>query len=557
MITNHNGQSGKDGCRPAPREAACYLSAQALRSAIAGPGEIALLDPREEGSFGKAHLLLAVNLPLSRLELRVGRLVPRKATRIVLIDGGAGLSERAARKLAELGYGCVEILEGGNGAWQEAGYQLLSGMSVPTKAFGEWIAEQCHTPLITPRELHEKRTAGEDVVVLDSRPSNEYRNMTIPGAVNVPVSELVYRFGELPVGPGTLVVVNCAGRTRSLIGAQTLIDAGVPNRVVALKGGTMAWQMAGYPLEHGATRHAPEPWGANLADALVRARAVAARNGVRSIDRAQLDLFKEEREQRSLYILDVRTPEEFLASHRADSSHAWGVQLVQSIDRFAATRNSRLVLVDPYQVRALMTASWLVQAGWSETYVLSDPFAKVELVSGSIPAAPPEAPVNELPRVDPGELQVLLAQGETTVVDFSDSLSFYQGHIPGAWFAVRAGLAGSLASFPPARRLVATGNDRALTELAAADLASLSGTPVSVLQGGNQAWLEAGLELAAGRENLAAEADDVFRMPFLWGHFEDKTEFEAAATAYFEWELQLPEQLRRADEIVFQRGGAR
>jgi rhodanese-related sulfurtransferase len=526
-----------------------------LKAAIAGHEEISLIDPREEGLFGKAHLLLAVNVPLSRLELKIGRLVPRKTTRIVLIDDVDGLSERAAKKLADLGYSCVEILSGGNKAWQAAGYELFSGMSVATKAFGEWIAEECHTPLITPQELHQKLIAGEDVVILDSRPANEYVNMTIPGAINVPVSELVYRFDELLVAPETLVVVNCAGRTRSLIGAQTLIDAGIPNRVVALKGGTMAWQIAGFNLEHGATRHAPEPWGVNLQKALSRARAVAERNHVQIIEQERLATFKIEQERRSLYIIDVRTPDEYNAGHRPDSSHAWGVQLVQSIDKFVATRNARLVLIDNYQVRALMTASWLVQAGWADTFVLSDPFRGVELEVGSSSAVIFNSNQIGIPRINPKELRVFVEKKQVTVVDFSDSLSFNKGHIPGAWFAIRSRLAESLDKIAVGEQIVATGNDQALTVLAAADLTRLSGRPVVILDGGNHAWKEAGFELVTGIENLAAETDDIFRMPFLWGHFEDQDEFEAAAKNYFDWELQLPGQLRRAKEINFFRKG--
>ena len=51
--------------------------------------------------------------------------------------------------------------------------------------------------------------------------------------------------------PETLVVVNCAGRTRSIIGAQSLINAGVPNKVVALRNGTMGWNLAGFKPDSG------------------------------------------------------------------------------------------------------------------------------------------------------------------------------------------------------------------------------------------------------------------------------------------------------------------
>jgi rhodanese-related sulfurtransferase len=536
--------------KPAARGELASIDPITLRQASSGTEELALIDPREEGAFGRAHLLLAVNVPLSRLELLIERLVPRKSTRIVLTDDGDGLSELAAGKLAEFGYANIELLRGGNPAWGEAGFELFSGLSVPTKAFGEWIAVTCKTPLISAEALHRKIAAGADVVILDSRPANEYADMTIPGAINVPVSELVYRFGELPVAPLTEVVVNCAGRTRSLIGAQTLIDAGIPNPVAALQGGTMAWQMAGFPLEHGATRHAPEPWGGRLVQARQRAEAVAERNRVRVIDQAQLALFKSE-VRRTLYVIDVRSPDEFGAGHRADSSHAWGVQLVQSLDRFVATRNARLVLVDNFRVRALTTASWLVQAGWRDTFVLEDPFSGVALETGSGNAPLRSSAAKPLPRLNAAELREALTRGVVTVVDFSSSLTFAKAHIPGAWFGVRSRLAELLAAVGGVERFVVTGTDPALAELAGDDLRRLSGRPVALLDGGNRSWSEAGFEPAFGPENLAAAADDLFRMPFLWGHFQDRDEFESAARAYLDWELQLPEQLRRAGEIGF------
>jgi rhodanese-related sulfurtransferase len=178
------------------------------------------------------------------------------------------------------------------------------------------------------------------------------------------------------------------------------------------------------------------------------------------------------------------------------------------------------------------------------------------LETGASPAVIPEPTGEPLPLIAPAELNALLAKGEVTVVDFSDSLSFAKRHIPGAWFAIRSRLAESLERLPSGERFVATGASEALTALAAADLRRLSGRPVAILAGGNQAWGSAGFELAAGEENMAADVDDIYRMPFLWGHFEDATEFEAAAKAYLEWELQLPEQLLRAGEIGFVGRGA-
>ena len=222
------------------------VSAPQLRGMLLDGGEIALLDVREEGSFSNSHILLARSLPLSRLELRVLTLVPRKSARIVVCDAGGSLAARAADKLTSYGYSDIAILSGGVEAWREAGYVLFSGFNVPSKAFGEIIEHEEGTPNITAEELHDLIETDGNFTVLDSRPWDEYYRMNIPTGIDAPGAELVYRVHDLAPKPETLVIVNCAGRTRSIIGAQSLINAGIPNKVVALRNGTMGWELAGY-----------------------------------------------------------------------------------------------------------------------------------------------------------------------------------------------------------------------------------------------------------------------------------------------------------------------
>ena len=221
--------------------------------------ELALLDVREEGVFAQGHLLTAASLALSRLELGLERRVPRRDSRVVLCDDDERLAGRAATAMRRFGWRDVSLLAGGVAAWKAAGYELFSGVHVPSKAFGEAVEHGCNTPRISAAELKAKLDAGEDVVVLDSRPMSEYRVMNIPGALDCPGAELVYRVHEVVKQPQTLVVVNCAGRTRSIIGAQSLINSGLPNRVAALQNGTMGWHLAGFELEQGQQRHAPAP----------------------------------------------------------------------------------------------------------------------------------------------------------------------------------------------------------------------------------------------------------------------------------------------------------
>ena len=531
------------------------VTAVALKALENEGQELAILDPREEGIYGLSHLLHAVNIPLSTLELNIDSLVPRRSTRIVVADSGEGTAERAAVRLKELGYTDLAILDGGYPAWKEAGYEIFSGMSVPGKAFGEWIALHYGTPQITAEDLHRKIADGEDVLLLDSRPANEYADMNIPGSINVPGSELVYRFAELGIKPETLVVVNCAGRTRSIIGAQSLINAGVKNKIVALSGGTMAWQNSGFELENGSKRHAPEPSDQHLQQALETAQKVADRYGVKTIDSQTLANYKAAKD-RTVYIIDVRTPEEYRAGHRPDSSYGWGVQLVQGMDKYAATRRSRVVLVDNYLVRALMTASWLVQADWPETYVLANPFRGVDLATGDYKPAILGLGKPAPRAVDVAKLAEMLEMNATTVVDVAGSSSYMKGHIPGAWFISRSRLEESIKIMPPSPSFVVTGNDTALAALTAQDLAKLTGNPVSVLAGGNAAWRKAGLALKSGMEKAATAVNDIFVQPFLWGQLEPASpEFRKAADDYLTWELQLPEQLNRAKETDFKMPG--
>src|SRR5207237_5246140 len=226
----------------------------------------------------------ARSVPLSRLELRFARLVPRFATRIVLIDAAGGLVERAAAILAKAGYSDLHILDGGIPAWAAAGFELFSGVNVPSKAFGEFVEHASATPNISPEELQRLLRERRDIVVLDSRPFDEYQRVSIPSAVNVPGAELVLRIRDLAPSPETMVVVNCAGRTRSIIGAQSLINAGLPNKVVALRNGTMGWSLAGLTPDNGETRRFAEPSTDGLARAKAAAERVAKRFGVMRID---------------------------------------------------------------------------------------------------------------------------------------------------------------------------------------------------------------------------------------------------------------------------------
>jgi len=493
-----------------------------LKALIAEGGELAILDPREEGVFAKGHLFLAASCPLSRMEMLVGKMVPRAGTRIVLVDDDETLAQRAAAVLRNFGYRDLHVLAGGLAGWTAAGYEVYSGVCVPSKAFGEYIEHRDNTPRISAGELKAKLDAGEDVVVVDSRPMGEFQVMNIPGALDCPGAELVYRVPELATNPDTLVVVNCAGRTRSIIGAQSLINAKLPNKVVALENGTMGWHLAGFSLEHGKGAHAPAPGSEALAKARALAEGVARRFGIRRLDRAGHARMAADRD-RTTYVFDVRTPEEYAKGHLHGALNAPGGQLVQATDTFMATRNARVVLVDSEGVRAVMTASWLLQMGWPEVYVVED-----------------------APRVDEISPQELAKLRPAQVLDFGTSLEYRAGHVPGAIFAVRSRLADRRDKLATKGVIVCTSPDGAFARFAAADLQSLTKAPVKVLAGGTAAWKEAGLPVEAGETAQWEPNDDVYYKPY-----DRKSQVEQAMQDYLDWEVALVDKIGRDSDVRF------
>lgn len=339
-----------------------------VRQALLDKHEIALIDVREEDSFAQAHPLFAANMPLNRITLDARRRIPRLDTLIVVYDDREGLAQPAAQTLQQIGYSQVHLLEGGLQGWQQAGGEVFKDVNVPSKAFGELVDAQRHTPMLSAREVKALLDAQANVVVLDARRFDEYQTMNIPTSISVPGAELLLRAAALAPDPSTRIIVNCAGRTRSIIGTQSLVNAGITNPVAALRNGTIGWTLAGQTLEHGADRRASQAPQAQRLAAAQRARDVADRAGVKRAQLADVLRFRSEA-TRTSYCMDVRTPEEFAAGHLPDFASAPGGQLVQETDVTMPVRGARAVLADSDDVRANMTASWLAQMGW-EVWVL-------------------------------------------------------------------------------------------------------------------------------------------------------------------------------------------
>ena len=512
-----------------------------VREALLQRQEIAILDVREEDPFAQAHPLFAANLPLGRIEADAWTRIPRLDTFIVVYDNSEGIALPAARTLKRMGYTNVHLLAGGLKGWQEAGGEVFRDVNVPSKSFGELVESKRHTPSLSAQEVKALIDAKANVVVMDARRFDEYQTMSIPSGISVPGAELVLRARTLAPNVTTRIIVNCAGRTRSIIGTQSLINSGIPNPVSALRNGTIGWTLAGQELVKGADRRFPVVDDATRQQAAATAMSVAFRAGVKRVRMDELQTWLTD-DTRTTYFFDVRTPEEYAAGHVAGARSAPGGQLVQETDHQAAVRGARLVLCDDDGVRANMSASWLAQMGW-EVYVLQGLTAESFNATDTAPLRLPE-PQGKVPAVNVTQVKTWLADrnSHTVVLDFSTSAQYIQGHIHNAWWVLRTQLAESLKKAHKGYRYVLTCHNGSVSRYAVPEVQALvkAGVDVVWLEGGNAAWAAAGNKLQTGDHQMAVERVDRYRRPY-----EGTNNPVEAMQGYLDWEFGLVEQLAR------------
>jgi rhodanese-related sulfurtransferase len=522
------------------------VDAVTVKAWLSDGREIALIDVREHGQYGEGHPFFAVSIPYSRFELGLPALVPNPATRVVLCDGADGVAEHAARRAEALGYGNVNVLSGGVEAWRGAGYTLYAGVNVPSKAFGELVEHARHTPRITASALKSMQDAGEDLTILDGRTFAEFQKMSIPGGISCPNGELALRIGALAPGPKTRIVVNCAGRTRSIIGAQTLIDLGVPNPVFALENGTQGWFLAGLALDHGASRRYGGPLEAfDLGVLRERTRALAEAHGAAFVNTEAVERWLAD-PSRTTYLLDVRTPEEHAAGAAPGLAHAPGGQLVQATDQWIGTRGARVVLVDDEEVRAPMTALWLRQLG-HEAYVLEGGMAATARLATLRETAAPRPP--EPAPIAPGDVAERLRSSSMRLIDLRPGMSYRKAHVDGAVWAIRPRIAATVPD--PAVPVALIADEPAVAALAAIDLAEAGIRDVRLLTGGHEATRAAGLSVVA-TPDTPSDADCIDFVFFTHGRHEGNAE---AARQYLAWEIALVDQLDAQERGSFSVGG--
>lgn len=496
------------------------IGAVTLQHLLETGSTLALLDVREHGEFNRAHIAGASSLPRRLLEHRIQRLVPGKQTQIVVSDDTGIRARLAARTFERLGYQRVAVLDGGLNSWASDNRPTEWGMNVPSKDFGEKVEIEEHVPSIDARELASWIARGDDLVILDTRTPEEYSRFCIPGGRSVPNGELPYRIGEIVrEHPNARIVVNCAGRTRSIIGTRALQRMGLQD-VVGLKNGTSGWVLAGLKLETGGDRLTlPEPSEETRAQAETYARRIMAEDGVQTLSADEVADLLAIDDGLSRYFVDIRSREEYEAGHIPGFWWFPGGQVVQRSDDAIGVKNGTIVLADDGIARAGITASWLRQLGYPNVYVLDGGTTAWESSGKALTAGPADDPVAGLDAarervriIEPAILDGLMrTPGPPIVLHVGISRDFAAGHVPGSRWVPRGWLEPRVETLIPdwTEPVVVTDPDGVDAVLAAAALMELGYHDVAALAGGTRGWGASGRAQEQGLSGVMEPPDDL------------------------------------------------
>ena len=516
------------------------ISPGELAGLMNSDGLYAVFDVRERGEFNDGQIPNSTSLPRSQIEFRIAELVPSRKTAIVVYDEGGERAALAAQTLAEFDYGSVFVLQGGLDEWRKQGRPTVSGVNVPSKVFGEKVQHERRIPEITPEELRRLREAGADLLILDMRTPEEYARFCIPGGLNVPGGDVVLWAAELRRKPGRTVVVNCAGRTRSIIGAAGFRRLGL-NNVRALRNGTMGWVLAGFELESKPRTKSLVASAASRQNARALALRLAAEEGIPGIAASELKRIGGAEDEGVTYLIDVRSESEYQSGHLPGSLNIPGGQAVQRADDFIAVRNAKIIFISNQSARAVMAAYWYRQMGFPDVSVLRDGLAGWRRDGGSVRTGAETRPSLGLDEarqpvrlLTPSDASTLLKGSSVVTLDVGSSLEYEAGHLLGAKWISRGWLELKLPNYVSdrAQAILISCPDGVHSILAARALAKCGYSNVYVLDGGVRAWIAAGLPTESGLTACLTEINDVVLSPSIKGNKEDMQR-------YLDWELEL------------------
>ena len=492
------------------------ITSKDLKELLDGKSPFALIDVRESGEYNATHIPGAALIPRRRIEYIIDSSVPFKGTQVVVCDDDGRRAQLAAATLDNLGYTDVSFLEGGTNRWASNDLPTEWGVNVPSKDFGEMQEVVHHVPEITADDLHQRIENGDKLVILDTRTPEEYHNFCIPGGRSMPGGELALRITDIKkyLEPGTTVVINCAGRTRSIMGTRVLQRMGI--EAVGLKNGTSGWLLAGYELEYGGDRlELPEVSEESRAAAEEYAARLASEDGVRYLDMSGLEEVLAKQDKESAYLIDIRTEDEYKAGHIPGFRWFPGGQAVQRSDDIAVVKNATYVFCCDGKARATVTASLYRQLGHENVFVVDGGAPAWQNAGQTLETGFPASTLAGMGAAEASVKKIsakeLNASKPDLVLFVDTSEDFSQGHTPGAKWITRSWLEVEVVDAAPDKGvpITVTCRDGRGSTLAAATLQGMGYTDVTALEGGMAAWKQAGLEVEQGLTGIVRPPSDI------------------------------------------------
>ncbi|MBL6595952.1 MAG: hypothetical protein ISP43_03865 [Candidatus Puniceispirillum sp.] len=208
----------------------------------------ALIDCRERRDYVAGHWFGSTNIPLSLFSQRLRFLFKAPDFPVHFLDWQDAESAEAIHQLTAFGFTDITCHKTEKPAEMRRGF--VKGEYVWSKAFGEVVAHEIDLPEVTPQQY---LADYQDAQLFDVRPTAEYQDFTLPNSYSLPNSLLLANISALK-STGKISLLHCAGRTRSIIGAFTLMASGYDGPFAVFRGGTQAWQLDGYEREHNANR---------------------------------------------------------------------------------------------------------------------------------------------------------------------------------------------------------------------------------------------------------------------------------------------------------------
>ena len=514
-----------------------------LQLRLAADAPIALIDVRDPPEYNASHIVGASLIPRGMLEFDLPDAVPHPDTLIVLCDEDERRVQYAAATAEAMGYRDVSTLSGGTNRWAFLDLPTEWGVNVPSKDFGERVEVVHHVPEIDADDLHARIERGDELVILDTRTPEEYRRACIPGGRSMPGGELAFRITDVldDAPPEATVVVNCAGRTRSIIGTRVLQRMALEREVVGLKNGTAGWMLAGHELEFGGDRdQLPSVSPEGQAAAEQYARRCAEEDGVQLIGVEELDALRERSASESVYFIDVRTEAEHEAGHIPGFRWFPGGQAVQRSDDVAVVHSAPIVFACDGLARATLTASWYRQMGHRHIYALVGGTSAWTAAGRSLESGMRQTEPGLLARAQEDAQQVEPGQAfdapSAVLIHVGTSQEFAQGHPPGARWAPRAWLERDIRDLAPdeSTPIAAICEDSSQSVLAAQTLSAMGRQQVNVVAGGMAAYRAAGLTIEEGLTGVLSPPNDILAFGPQRGY--------ADMQHYLRWETALGEK---------------